>query len=116
MNEIHLINIDYIEQNTEDIPFKYKPDVPKLKVYGELLVAETEEEVKGIVFLTQKQLNQIIGGKGIDLVVDDEKNRWYIRHPLNQDQIKKVGLVNINAEYVGHAGERKCYEVLEVKN
>ncbi len=112
MNEIHLINIDYIEQNTEDMDFKYKPDVPKLKLYGEVLVAETEEEEGGILFLTQKQLNQILGGKGVEIVNDED--RWYVKHPLNKEQVKKIGLVDINAEYIGKVGDKKCYEVIEV--
>lgn len=113
MSEIHLINIDYIEQNHEKLPFKYKPDVPKLKVYGEILISETEEEEEGILFLTQKQLNQIIGGKQIDIVNDED--RWYVKHSLNKAQIREIGLVDINAEYIGKAGDKKCYEVLEVK-
>ncbi len=114
MHEIHLINIDYIEQNTEELPFKYKPDVPKLKMYGEILITETEEEEKGILFLTQKQLNQIIGGKGIDIMTDEDK--WYIRQPLTKEQIKQIGLVDINAELIGTVGNIKCYEVLEVNH
>ncbi|GIV26854.1 MAG: hypothetical protein KatS3mg027_0668 [Bacteroidia bacterium] len=112
MNEIHLLNIDYIEQNTEALPFKYKPDVPKLKLYGEVLIAETEEEEKGVLFLTQKQLQQIVGGKGIEIVTDED--RWYIKHPLNKDQIKQMGLMNIQAEFIGTSGNVKCYEVIEV--
>ncbi|GAB4200228.1 MAG: hypothetical protein Fur0023_03350 [Bacteroidia bacterium] len=114
MNEIHLINIDYIEQNTEELPFKYKPDVPKLKLYGEVLISETEEEEEAIVFLTQKQLNQIIGGKGIEIVSDDDK--WYVKHPLNKEQIKQIGLVDIEAELIGTTADNvKCFEVLEIK-
>ncbi|MCX8142847.1 MAG: hypothetical protein N3F62_01175 [Bacteroidia bacterium] len=114
MTEVHLIDIDYIEQNTEELPFKYKPDVPKLKLYGNLLIAETEEETKGVLFLTQKQLYQIVGGKGIEIVTDED--RWYVKHPLNKEQIKQVGLVTINAEFIGTIGEDiKCYEVIEVQ-
>jgi len=114
MTEVHLIDIDYIEQNTEELPFKYKPDVPKLKLYGNLLIAETEEEIKGVLFLTQKQLYQIVGGKGIEIVTDED--RWYVKHPLNKEQIKQVGLVTINAEFIGTIGEDiKCYEIIEVQ-
>lgn len=113
MNEIHLINIEYIEQNTEELPFKYKPDVPKLKVHGKILISETEEEDDGILFLTQKQLNQIVGGKDIEIVTDED--RWYIKHPLSKEQIKQIGLVDINAEFIGTAGNLKCFEALEIK-
>ncbi|GAB4448734.1 MAG: hypothetical protein OHK0036_04610 [Bacteroidia bacterium] len=113
MSEIHLINIEYIEQNTEVLPFKYKPDVPKLKVYGEILIPETEEEEEGILFLTQKQLHQIVGGKGIEIMNDED--RWYVKHPLNKEQIKQIGLVEIQAELIGTEGDKKCFEVLEVR-
>ncbi|MCX7728197.1 MAG: hypothetical protein N2203_01890 [Bacteroidia bacterium] len=114
MNEIHLINIDYIEQNTEQLPFQYKPDVPKLKLYGEILISETEEEEEGILFLTQKQFNQILGGKNIEILNEDDK--WYPKHPLNKDQIKQIGLVDIHAELIGTTSDNiKCFEVIEVK-
>ncbi|RME19762.1 MAG: hypothetical protein D6799_00565 [Bacteroidetes bacterium] len=114
MKEIHLINIDYIEQNTEKLPFKYKPEVPKLKLYGEVLISETEEEEEAIVFLTQKQLNQIIGGKGIEIVSEEDK--WYVKHPLSKDQIKQIGLVDIEAELIGTTNNNlKCFEVVEIK-
>lgn len=114
MIEIHLINIDYIEQNTEELPFKYKPDVPKLKLYGEVLISETEDEEDAIVFLTQKQLNQIVGGKGIEIVSEDDK--WYVKHPLNKEQIKQIGLVDIEAELIGTTTDNvKCFEVMEIK-
>lgn len=120
MNEIHLTNIEYIEQNTEQLPFKYKPDVPKLKLHGHIIVMEDEEKEenkdgeKGILFLTQKQLNQIIGGKGIEIVSDDDK--WYLKYPLKKEQIKQIGLIDIQAIFIGMAGDKRCYEVMEVKN
>lgn len=114
MSEIHLINIDYIEQNTENLPFKYKPDVPKLKLYGQILIAETEEEIEGVLFLTQKQLNQILGGKGIEIINDEEK--WFIKKPISKEQIKQIGLTDIYAEPIETAiNNKKCFEVLEVK-
>lgn len=131
MNEIHLTNIEYIEQNTEQLPFKYKPDVPKLKLYGNIVVMEDEEVMmeeedekekkkeegeKGILFLTQKQLNQIVGGKGIEIVSDDDSDKWYLKHPLKKEQIKQIGLVDIQAVFIGTAGDTRCYEVMEVKN
>lgn len=114
MSEIHLLNIDYIEKNTEELPFKYKPDVPKLKLYGEILIPEKEEEEKGILFLTQKQLYQIIGGKGIEIVTDED--RWYVKHPLSKEQIKQMGLVSVQTEFIGTFGDIKCYEVIEVND
>lgn len=115
MQEIHLVKIDYIEKSTEELPFKYKPDVPKLKLYGEIINFESEDDQdneKAVLFLTQKQLNQIIGGKGIEIVTDED--RWYIKHPLNKEQIKQVGLVDIKAELVATSNNIKHFEVLEV--
>jgi hypothetical protein len=89
MAEIHLLGIKFIEQNTQDgLEFVYKPDVPKLKIIGTILIAAEEEEEEGCVFLTQK--------------------------PLNKEQVKKIGLVTIDAEYLGTAGEVRCYEALKV--
>ena len=113
MAEIHITAIDFIEINSQnDLEFKYKPDVPKLKLVGTLLNAENEDEEEGILFLTQKQLFQIIKGKDIDLKVEDD--RWTPVKVLSKEQIKKVGLVDVDAEYVGHAGEIKCYEAVKV--
>ena len=38
MAEIHIVGIKYIEINDQtDLEFKYKPEVPKLKLFGTLL-------------------------------------------------------------------------------
>ncbi len=113
MTELHVLNIERIEQNTEELPFTYKPDVPKLKLYGQILISESEEEEEGILFLTQKQLNQIIGGKGIELITEEDK--WYIKHPLTKDQTYKIGFVELDTAFLGTAGEKKCFELIEVK-
>jgi len=114
MAEIHILGIKYVEQNTQDgLDFKYKPEVPKLKVVGSILIAEEEEEDNGCVFLTQKQLNQVLINKEIDLKLTDD--RWYPAKPMTKEQIKKVGLVNIEAEYLGTAGDVRCYEALKVE-
>jgi hypothetical protein len=63
MAEVHITGINYIEYNTQDgLGFKYKPEVPKLKVVGTIMLAEDEDadDVEGVVFLTQKQLNQVL--------------------------------------------------------
>jgi hypothetical protein len=113
MAEIHITGIKYIEINTQDgLEFKYKPDVPKLKLVGNVLVAEEEEEDQGCVFLTQKQLNQLLINKEVELKLVDD--RWYPVKPLSKDQVKKVGLVDIDAEYLGSAGDIKCYEAVKV--
>ena len=39
---------------------------------------------------------------------------WTPAKPLNKDQIKKIGLVTIDAEYLGTAGDVRCYEALKV--
>lgn len=114
MAEIHILGIKYVEQNTQEgLDFKYKPEVPKLKVVGSILIAEEEEEDQGCVFLTQKQLNQVLINKEIDLKLTDD--RWYPAKPMSKEQIKKVGLVNIEAEYLGTAGDVRCYEALRIE-
>jgi len=113
MADIHLLGIKFIEQNTQDgLEFVYKPDVPKLKVIGTILIAAEEEEEEGCVYLTQKQLNQVLINKDIDLKLVDDT--WTPAKPLNKDQIKKIGLVTIDAEYLGTAGDVRCYEALKV--
>jgi len=113
MAEIHITGIQYVEINSEEgLEFKYKPEVPKLKLVGTLLDAESEEEEEGILFLTQKQLNLVLVNKDIDLKVQDD--RWFLNKPLSKDQLKKVGLVDIDGEYMGTAGEFKCYEAVKV--
>ena len=48
MAEIHITGIKYIEINTqEDLEFKYKPEVPKLKLVGNIIVAEDVDEEFG---------------------------------------------------------------------
>eukprot|EP01012_Entosiphon_sulcatum_P056399 TRINITY_DN80054_c0_g1_i1.p2 TRINITY_DN80054_c0_g1~~TRINITY_DN80054_c0_g1_i1.p2 ORF type:complete len:116 (+),score=26.21 TRINITY_DN80054_c0_g1_i1:692-1039(+) len=113
MADIHLLGIKFIEQNTQDgLDFTYKPDVPKLKVIGTILIAAEEEEDEGCVYLTQKQLNQVLLNKDIELKLVDDT--WTPAKPLNKDQIKKIGLVTIEAEYLGTAGEVRCYEAIKV--
>jgi hypothetical protein len=116
MAEIHLTNINYIEQNDlEGLEFKYKPDVPKLKIVGTLMIAEDEDadDIEGIVFLTQKQLNQLLLNKEIELKVNDD-NRWLITKPLTREQSKRMGLVSLDSEYLGDADDMRCYEVMKV--
>jgi hypothetical protein len=113
MAEIHITGIKYIEINTQDgLEFRYKPDVPKLKLVGNVLISEEEEEDQGVVFLTQKQLNQLLSNKEVELKLVED--RWYPAKPLSKDQVKKVGLVDIDAEYLGAAGEFKCYEAVKI--
>jgi hypothetical protein len=115
MAEIHITGIKYIEINTqEDLEFKYKPDVPKLKLVGNIIVAEEvdDDEDDSVVFLTQKQLNQLLLNKDVELKLVED--RWYPAKPLSKDQVKKVGLVDIDAEYLGAAGDIKCYEAVKI--
>ncbi|MBL7900562.1 MAG: hypothetical protein JNK73_01085 [Bacteroidia bacterium] len=113
MAEIHITDINYIEINSQsDLEFKYKPEVPKLKLVGTLLLPESEEEEDGVLFLTQKQLNQVLVGKEVDLKLMDD--RWTLGKPLTKEQVKKVGLVDVEAEFMGTAGEYKCYEAVKV--
>ena len=113
MAEIHITDIDYIEINAQEgLEFKYKPEVPKLKLVDTLLLSESEDEEDGVLFLTQKQLNQVLVGKEIDLKLQDD--RWLLGKPLTKEQVKKVGLVDVDAEYIGTAGEFKCFEAVKV--
>lgn len=117
MAEIHITGIKYIEINTqEDLEFKYKPDVPKLKLVGNIIVTEDEDsdddDDQSVVFLTQKQLNQLLLNKEVELKLVEE--RWYPAKPLSKEQVKKVGLVDIDAEYLGAAGDIKCYEAVKI--
>lgn len=113
MAEIHITDIDYIEINSQsDLEFRYKPEVPKLKLVGTLLLPESEEEEDGVLFLTQKQLNQVLGGKDVDLKLQDD--RWTLNKPLTKEQVKKVGLVDVEAEFMGTAGDYKCFEAVKV--
>jgi hypothetical protein len=113
MAEIHITDIEYIEINSQSgLDFKYKPEVPKLKLVGSLLLSESEDEEDGVLFLTQKQLNQVLVGKDIDLKLQDD--RWLLGKPLTKDQVKKVGLVDVDAEYMGTAGEIKCFEAVKI--
>ena len=115
MAEIHITGIKYIEINTqEDLEFKYKPEVPKLKLVGNIIVAEDEdvEDDQSVVFLTQKQLNQLLSNKDVELKLVED--RWYPAKPLSKEQVKKVGLVDIDAEYLGAAGDIKCYEAVKI--
>ncbi len=116
MAEIHITGIKYIEINTqEDLEFKYKPEVPKLKLVGNIIVAEDvdeEEDDQSVVFLTQKQLNQLLLNKDVELKLVED--RWYPAKPLSKEQVKRVGLVDIDAEYLGAAGDIKCYEAVKV--
>jgi hypothetical protein len=113
MAEIHITDIDYIEINSQEgLDFKYKPEVPKLKLVGTFLLAESEDEEGGVLFLTQKQLNQVLTGKDIDLKLTDD--RWTLGKPMTKEQVKKVGLVDVDAEYMGTAGEFKCFEAVKI--
>ena len=113
MAELHVLGIAYIEINSQqELEFKYKPDVPKLQLVGTLLNPESEDEEERVLFLTQKQLNQLIANKDIELKVQDD--RWYPLKPLTKEQTKKVGLVNVDANYMGTAGDLKCYEAINI--
>lgn len=113
MAEIHITGIKYIEINSQnDLEFKYKPEVPKLKLVGSVLLAEDEDEDQGVVFLTQKQLNQVLSNKEVELKLIED--RWYPAKPLSKEQVKKVGLVDIDAEYLGAAGDIRCYEAVKI--
>jgi hypothetical protein len=117
MAQIHITGIDYVELNNDtDVQFTYKPDVPKLKLVGTIYEATEENEednINSVVFLTQNQLNKVLLNKEVELK-SVEDGKWETTRPLTRDQIKKIGLVTLESEYLGQSGEHKCYEVKEV--
>ena len=117
MAEIHITGIEYVELNQDtEVKFSYKPDVPKLKLVGTIYEAsdETEEDtVESIVFLTQNQLNKILLNKEIELKAAED-GRWQTLKPLSKEQLKKIGLVTLESDFLGQSGEFKCYEVKNV--
>jgi hypothetical protein len=116
MKEIHITGIDYVEySNSEGVTFKYKPEVPKLKVVGMVLVDDEneEDEKEAEVYLTQKQLNQVLNNKEVDLTVGED-NRWYPAKPLNKEQTKKIGLVTLETEVILEADSENKFEVFKV--
>ena len=117
MAQIHITGIEYVELNQDtEVQFSYKPDVPKLKLIGTVYEASEESEeddIVSVVFLTQNQLNKVLLNKEVELKsVDDGK--WQTLRPLTREQVKKIGLVTLESEYLGQSGDFKCYEVKEV--
>jgi len=115
MKEIHITGIEYVEYSSEGVTFKYKPEVPKLKVVGMVLVDDEneEDEKEGEVYLTQKQLNQVLNNKEVDLTVGED-NRWYPAKPLNKEQTKKIGLVTLETEPITDNSAENKFEVFKV--
>jgi hypothetical protein len=54
----------------------------------------------------------VLSGKDIDLKLQDD--RWTLGKPLSKEQVKKVGLVDVDAEYMGTAGDFKCFEAVKI--
>jgi hypothetical protein len=50
--------------------------------------------------------------KDVDLKLIDD--RWTLNKPLTKEQVKKVGLVDVDAEYLGASGQFKFYEAVKV--
>src|ERR1700751_2717972 len=118
MAQIHITGIEYVELNQDtDVQFTYKPDVPKLKLVGTVYEATEESEeddIQSVVFLTQNQLNKVLLNKEVELkTIEDGK--WQTQKPLTREQIKKIGLVTLESEYLGKSGEHKCFEVTKVE-
>lgn len=117
MAQIHITGIEYVELNQDsEVQFTYKPEVPKLKLVGTVYEASEESEdddVVSMVFLTQNQLNKVLLNKEVELKsVDDGK--WQTQRPLTREQVKKIGLVTLESEFLGTSGDYKCFEVKEV--
>ncbi len=113
MNTVHLTGFTSITtEGVEGIALQYKPDVPKLRVHGTLLVPETEEELPAIILITQKQLNQVFAGKDIDLKV--QQNEWILNKSLTKDQIRKIGLIPLKVHHHGRIEESEVVEILTV--
>jgi hypothetical protein len=117
MAQIHITGIEYVELNQDEVEFTYKPDVPKLKLVGTVYEATEESEeddIQSVVFLTQNQLNKVLLNKEVELkTIEDGK--WQTQKPLTKEQIKKIGLVTLESEYLGKSGEHKCFEVTKVE-
>jgi hypothetical protein len=113
MAQIHITGIEYVELNQDEVEFTYKPDVPKLKLVGTVYEATEESEeddTLSVVFLTQNQLNKVLLNKE---AIEDGK--WQTQKPLTKEQIKKIGLVSLESEYLGKSGDHKCFEVTKVE-
>jgi hypothetical protein len=117
MTQIHITGIEYVELNQDVVEFTYKPDVPKLKLVGTIYEAAEESEdddIQSVVFLTQNQLNKVLLNKEVELkTIEDGK--WQTQKPLTKEQIKKIGLVTLESEYLGKSGDYKCFEVTKVE-
>jgi len=114
MKEISVIDIEYIEPYQEkDLTFRYKPDVPKLKLSADILDIENEEEQRAILFLTQNQLYKVINNKEIDLKW--EEDRWVPHRSITEEQMAKLKMVEISVEHIADLGDVPCFEVMNVK-
>lgn len=117
MTQIHITGIEYVELNEDKVEFTYKPDVPKLKLVGTVYEESEESEdddIESIVFLTQNQLNKVLANKEVELKAVED-GRWQTQKPLSREQIKKIGLVSLESEYIGKSGDHKCFEVTAVQ-
>ena len=117
MTQIHITGIEYVELNQDEVSFTYKPDVPKLKLVGTVYEAtedNEEDDIQSVVFLTQNQLNKILADKEVELKTTDD-GKWETLKPLTREQIKRIGLVSLESEYLGKTGEHKCFEVTKVE-
>lgn len=117
MAQIHITGIEYVELNQDEVTFTYKPDVPKLKLVGTVYEASEdneEDDIQSVVFLTQNQLNKILADKEVELKTTDD-GKWQTMKPLTREQIKRIGLVSLESEYLGKSGDHKCFEVTKVE-
>ncbi|MHB8258904.1 MAG: hypothetical protein ACYDCN_01655 [Bacteroidia bacterium] len=116
MTQIHITGIEHIELNEEEVNFTYKPDVPKLKLVGTVyeVTDGEEDDIQSVVFLTQNQLNKVLLNKEVDLKTTED-GKWQTLHPLTREQVKKIGLVSLESEYLGKAGAYKRFEVTKVE-
>jgi hypothetical protein len=117
MAQIHITGIEYVELNQDAVEFTYKPDVPKLKLVGTIYEAtedNEEDDIQSVVFLTQNQLNKVLADKEVELKTTDD-GKWQTLKPLTREQVKKIGLVSLESEYLGKKGDYKCFEVTKVE-
>lgn len=70
--------------------------------------------MQGVVFLTQNQLNKILVDKEVELKTTED-GKWQTLKPLTREQVKKIGLVSLESEFLGKTGEYKCFEVTKVE-
>ena len=97
MAQIHITDIQYIEINSQDgLDFKYKPDVPKLKLVGNILNIENEDEDEEEYEFDDVFITEIPAGF-------EEESEWNIR--IDSTSIYMDGSITFNGAIKHGSGE-----------